>query len=163
LLNIESDMRRVLLPIIVMSSLFSCASQEICDGNNQSELVARFKREVGGSAADTILVGISVHGIRPGKTDSLLYEDISASRIVLPLDPNQPFSTFVIGIDTLQDTLAIHYQTEYYLISYTCGFAALFTLEEIGYSGSLIDRVEVIEPLIDADLVQNEEHIWIYF
>lgn len=156
-------MRHVLFLFAVLIVLFSCASQEICDGDNQSEMVARFKLEKDGSASDTTLTGVSVHGIRPGLSDSLLYDSVPAAKIILPLDPNHTFSTFVISADTLQDTLTIHHRTEYYLISYTCGFAALFTLEKIDVSGSLINRAEIIDPVIDADLVQNEEHIWLYF
>ncbi len=156
-------MRHFLFLLALLMVLFSCASQEICDGDNQSEMVARFKKETDGTAKDTTLTGISVYGVRPGLIDSLLYDSVTAAKIVLPLDPNHTYSTFVISVDTLQDTLTIHHQTEYYLISYTCGFAALFTLERTGISGSLINRSEIIDPVVDANLVQNEEHIWLYF
>jgi hypothetical protein len=95
--------------------------------------------------------------------DSLLYGAETAARIVLPLDPNQLFSTFVLDYDGRQDTLTINHKTEYYLISYTCGFAAMFTLADPVHTRHNIKGVEIINGIVDAEMEQNEEHIWIYF
>jgi hypothetical protein len=148
---------------LMMISLLSCSTQEICDTDNQSELVARFKTIREDNPRDTTLNGVTIYGIRPGKVDSLLYGAETAARIVLPLDPNQRFSTFVLDYDSRQDTLTINHNTEYYLISYTCGFAAMFTLADPEHTGHIIKGVEIINGVIDAEMQQNEEHIWIYF
>jgi hypothetical protein len=63
----------------------------------------------------------------------------------------------------MADTLSIQHDTEYYLISYTCGLAALFTLENIEHTGKVILGTEVINSVIDAEMEQNEEHLWLYF
>jgi len=156
-------MRKGLFVFFLIASLISCTSREICDENNQSELVARFKVDLGETASDTVLTGVSVHGIRSGEVFSLLYDSVSASRLVLPLDPGQTSSTFILDFSNRRDTLTIHHNTEYYLISYTCGFATLFTLESIERTGNVIRGDRIIKAVIDAELEQNEEHIWLYF
>ena len=156
-------MKKGLFAIFLMVLVISCTTRDICDENNQSELVARFKVDLGETASDTVLTGVSVYGVRGGEVFSLLYDSVTASRIVLPLDPSQASSTFIIDFSGRNDTLTIHHNTEYYLISYTCGFAAMFTLEEIERTGNVIRGDEIIKAVIDAELEQNEEHIWLFF
>jgi hypothetical protein len=156
-------MKKGLLFLWLVGTLVSCVTREICDEDNQSELVARFKLETDGVYTDTIFNNVSVYGTRSDQEFSLLYDTVTTSRIELPLDPNGTSSTFVIDFNGVQDTLTIHHDTEYYLISYTCGFAALFTLENATYTGSVIRDYEIINAVIDAALELNEEHLWLYF
>ena len=156
-------MKKYLLPILLMSITVSCVTREICDDNNQSELVARFKLEKDGIYTDTVFNGISVYGIRSDQEFSLLYDSVPASRIVLPLDPNQTSTSFLIDFNGLEDTLTIQHTTEYYLISYTCGFAALFTMENIVHTQQVIRDYKIINEVMDAELEQNEEHLWLLF
>ncbi len=156
-------MKNGLLLFLALSLITACATQEICSNDNQSELVARFKTEGELGTVDTTLAAVSVHGIRPGLPDSLIYFSENLSRMVLPLNPNGDFSTFVLEVDGRSDTLRINHRTEYYLISYTCGFAALFTLETIEHTSRMVRDTRIIQTEIDAELEQNEEHIWIYF
>jgi hypothetical protein len=148
----------VLLPV-----LFSCTTQDICDDDNQSILVARFKSMATGKVTDTIVPDISIYGIREHRNDSLLYDSIDAARIMLPLDPGNPTSRFVITAGGQRDTLFIHHAIEAYLISYNCGFAALFTFDSLDYSGAIISDAEIISATIDAEMETDEEHLWIYF
>ncbi|MEJ2596625.1 MAG: DUF6452 family protein [bacterium] len=138
-------------------------TREICDEDNQSELVARFKLEMDGEYQDTVFTGVSVFGTRMEQEFNLLLDSVSTSRIVLPLDPTGTSTSFVINFNGVQDTLTIQHDTEYYLISYTCGFAALFTVENVDHTGNVIRDFEIINAVIDADLEQNEEHLWLYF
>ncbi|MFN2128307.1 MAG: DUF6452 family protein, partial [Anaerolineales bacterium] len=131
-------MKKYLLPILLMSLMISCVTREICDDNNQSELVARFKLEMDGVYTDTVFNGVSVYGTRSGQEFNLLYDSVPTSRIVLPLDPNQTSTSFLIDFNGLRDTLTIQHTTEYYLISYTCGFAALFTMEDVAHTRQAI-------------------------
>lgn len=143
--------------------LLSCVTQELCDDDNQSELVARCKTGTLANPADTLVSGVTVHGIREGRNDSLLYDSASLSRIILPLDPNHDRSRFVITVNDRSDTLEIIHDNEAYLISYECGFAMLFDLRDIHHSSHAIMDVELINTRVDAELLQDEEHIWIFF
>jgi hypothetical protein len=156
-------MKKYLLPILLMSLMISCVTREICDDNNQSELVARFKLEMDGVYTDTVFNGVSVYGTRSGQEFNLLYDSVPTSRIVLPLDPNQTSTSFLIDFNGLRDTLTIQHTTEYYLISYTCGFAALFTMEDVVHTRQVIRDFKIINEVIDAELELNEEHLWILF
>jgi hypothetical protein len=160
--GIGSAMKNGLLLFLVLAWISACATQDICDNDNQSELVARFKTTGDLGTSDTTLSPVTVYGLRPGKPDSLIYGEVTTSRLVLPLNPNATHSTYIIEVDGAPDTLRINHKTEYYLISYTCGFAALFTVEKVEHSSQMIRDTEIIQPVIDAELEQNEEHIWIF-
>ena len=143
--------------------LVSCTTQDVCDGDNQSKLVARFKTMVSNNVSDTIVSGVTVFGIREGQTDSLLYDSSTTSEILLPLDPSHGFTRFVLHVNEHSDTLRFIHTNEFYLLSYTCGFAALFNLDSVRYSHQIIHDLEILNSVVDADLEENEEHCWIYF
>ena len=140
----------------------SCVTVEVCEEEYVSELSARFKTMKEGVAADTTVSALSLYGIREGKSDSLLYDSIPASGFLVPLDPHNDFSSFVLQMDTLWDTLHVHYAHEVYLISYGCGFASLFTLDQLETHTGLIKNDSIISPMIDAEYEENEEHIWLF-
>ena len=151
------------LPSLLLMMLISCTTQDICNGDNDSDLVARFKVAGSVPVADTIMPGVTLFGIREGQSDSLLYDSITLSRIVLPLDPHNDHSRFVLSINDQSDTIRINHTTETYLLSYTCGFATLFTVQGIDHTERMVNDIEIINAVIDAELEQNEEHLWIYF
>ncbi|MCK5136932.1 MAG: hypothetical protein KAR19_14190 [Bacteroidales bacterium] len=152
-----------LLPFLLLVLQVSCITQEICDDDSQSELVARFKTIESTITSDTIMSDVSIHGIREGQSDSLLYDSVSTSIILLPLDPNLEQSRFVLNMNKQNDTLVVTHRNEVYLISYTCGFATLFNLENIGYTSLMIKDIEIKDSIVDTELLQDEEHIWIYY
>jgi hypothetical protein len=156
-------MKPRLAPLIFLLFITSCATQEICDSDNQSILVARFKSIATGESTDTIIPGLSVYGIREGSPDSLLYDSVSLGKIELPLDPGHPRSRYVLYTAQKNDTLVLEHASEAYLISYECGFAAQFYLKGFEYSGGMITDMEIISSSIDAEMETNEEHLWIYF
>lgn len=139
-----------------------CVSVEVCEEEYVSELAARFKTLKDGVAADTTVSALSLYGIREGKGDSLLYDALPASGFLVPLDPNHAYSSFVLQIDTLADTLHVHYEHEIYMISYSCGFASLFTLDQLETNTGLIKNDSIISPMIDAEYENNEVHIWLF-
>ena len=140
----------------------SCVTVEVCEEESVSELVASFKTMEEGVAADTTVNALSLYGIREGKNDSLLYNGLPASGFMVPLDPQQDHSSFVMQIDTLVDTLHVYHEHEIYLISYDCGFASLFTLDQLDTSTGLILKDSIISDMIDAENEENEVHIWLY-
>ena len=126
-------------------------------------MVALFKTMEEGVINDTTISGVTLYGIREGRPDSLLHDSLTLSTIVLPLDSHHDFSRFVLNIDEQTDTLRIIHTVEFYMISYTCGFAALFTVDGIDFSNTMINDIEIVNPVVDDELEPNEEHLWIYF
>ena len=155
--------KKPFLLILLLAALFSCNTQDICDEENQSLLVARFRTTETGEIRDTLVTGVSIYGIREDQPDSLLYDSLTVSRIELPLDPNHDLSRFVVITGDKTDTLNLEHTSEAYLISYTCGFAARFTLVDFNGSGSLFTDMELVSASIDAENEIYEEHLWIYF
>ena len=166
-------MKSRLLLFSVLITMVSCFTQEVCDDNSQSELVARFKTVVFEtileveieSTIDTIISGVSIYGIREGKPDSLLYNLSETSRIVLPLDPHHTYSSFVMKIDESSDTLTLVHSTGFYLVTYDCGYGAIHTLDadSIDYGGTLFYDITIKDAVIDAATDNDEEHLWLYF
>ncbi len=149
--------------LFLVISLGSCTTQDVCDEDSQSELVARFKTRHPESVTDTTISGLYLYGIRKGLPDSLLVDSLPVQQIMLPLDPHHDTSQFVMRAGSLADTLQIVHSREFYMISYTCGFATRFTIDTIHYNGRLIHEHEIINHTIDAELKLNEEHLWLYF
>ncbi len=156
-------MKYLVLPVMVLLLIASCATQEICDDDNQAIMVARFRTMNGGVNRDTLMAGMTIYGIREGKTDSLLYDSTSEGKVQLPLDPNSDLTRFVFTNQVRSDTLSLSHSSEVYLINYTCGFASRFTLGQCTASGSWMVDVELKDAEIDAELSTDEEHLWLYF
>ncbi len=123
-------MKYVVLTLSLLLLITSCITQEVCDDDNQSYMVVRFKVQVDEDVMDTTMTGLSIYGIREGKVDSLIYNAQSANKLTLPLDPNNELSRFVFSNELEQDTLTLMHSSEVYLINYTCGFGSRFNLDE---------------------------------
>lgn len=160
-------MKPPLLFLLLSLLAFSCTSQDICFEDSVSELVASFKTETNDIVSDTTISGVTVYGIREDQPIYLLYDSIDVSEIILPLDPHHNYSNFVFQVnneaDTLKLTLKLTHSSEVYLISYTCGFGNLFTLNDIQYEEGVIVKDTIINPLINTSLEEVDEHIWLYF
>ncbi len=152
-----------LIPFLFLVLLVSCIPREVCDEENESVLVVRFKTIESTIISDTIMSEVTIHGIRDGQSDSLLYNSEPASRVVLPLDPHHEQSRFVLKLYDHNDTLVVTHRNETYMISYTCGFATLFNLENADYYSLITNNIEIKDSIVDTELLQNEEHIWIYY
>ena len=152
---------RILLLVLFLFAA-SCITVEICDESYDSELVAKFKTVHEGEAVDSTVSALTMYGIREGLIDSLLYDSASVSGFEVPLDPHRNFTRFVLQINDWTDTLTIYHHQEIYLISYTCGFADLFTLEHLESSSGYIAGDTILSPMIDAEYETNEVHIWLY-
>jgi len=152
---------RVLLFILFILAA-SCVTVEVCDESYDSDLVAQFKTLQDGELVDSTLASLTLYGIREGLSDSLLYNGGPSSGFVVPLDPNHDFSSFVMQVATLSDTLIIYHNMESYMISYSCGFANLFTLSRIEPGGGIIKGDTILNEMIDAEYEEDEVHIWLY-
>ena len=142
----------------------SCAPEEVCEEDSISELVASFKTETDGMVSDTTISGLDVYGIREGQPTWLLYDSVSVSEILLPLDPHHAYSQFVFQVDEQTDTLFLTHSSEVYLISYTCGFGNQFTLDpDIQYGEGMFVKDTIINPLVNTSLEEVDTHIWLYF
>lgn len=151
------------LLVLLLMIIVSCNTQDVCDEDSQSIMVARFRSQVSGEIKDTVLQGITIYGIRNGFPDSLLYNSVSAAKVSLPLDPNHDQSRYVLLSGAQSDTLVLKHSSEAYLISYSCGFAMRFTIGNFSSEGNLITGMELIKASVDAENEINEEHLWIYF
>ncbi|MEA3462376.1 MAG: DUF6452 family protein [Bacteroidota bacterium] len=155
-------MRSRILFFILFILAASCVTVELCDESYDSELVARLKTVKDGEVTDSTVAALTLWGIREGLSDSLLYDALPTSGFAVPLDPHHDFSSFVLQIDTLSDTLTVYHDFETYMVSYNCAYANLFTLSHIEYKGGIIKSDTILSEMIDAEYEENEEHIWLY-
>jgi hypothetical protein len=155
-------MRVVPFIIPVFAALLACTPEDTCDDPTGSLLVARFKSP-GPPVSDTIIPDITIFGIDESGSRGFLYDSVDVARAEFPLDAQRNSTRFVLKTNGGSDTLEIHHTSESYLVSYACGFALRYMVTGIGYHGQLIDSVQIIEPAVDAEMLTNEENIWIYF
>ena len=103
------------IPFFIFAILLSgCVDVETCDEGTESELVVKFKTVKEGINSDSTVTALSLYGIREGKSDSLLYNSLSTSGFVVPLNPHISHSSFVLKIDEQTDTLIIYQHQELY-------------------------------------------------
>jgi hypothetical protein len=153
-----------ILILVLCLLAISCAPEEVCDEDSVSELVASFKTEAEGTVSDTSFTALTVYGIREGQSIWLLYDSVNYSEILLPLDPHHDFSRFVFQVNDGTDTLTLTHSSEVYLISYSCGFGNLFTLDpDIQYGEGMFVKDTIINPLVNTSLEEVDTHIWLYF
>lgn len=157
-------MKAALLFLGLALLAISCTTQELCEEDSISELVASFKTITGGLVSDTTISALTVYGIRDGQPTWLLYDSMTYSEILLPLDPHHDFSHFVFQTGEKTDTLTLPHSSEIYLISYSCGFGNRFTLDpDIQYGVGMFVKDTIINPLVEASLEEEDTHIWLYF
>lgn len=158
-------MRVPLLYLVMILLLSSCSTTELCDEDSISELVALFKTETGGEVIDTTLSNLRIYGIREGQSTWFLYDSVTTSDILLPLDPHHDHSSFVFLANGFSDTLTLSHSSEDYLISFSCGFGKLFTLPEnpATYEGGMIKKDTLLYPIVSTSLEEDETHIWLWF
>ena len=152
---------RILL-LMILLPVTGCVKVEVCSDDRDSVMVARFKTMKDEVPADTTVNFFSLYGIREGMPDSLIVDSISTNHFEVPLDPHGDVSRFVMLFGDASDTLVVSHHHEIYMISYKCGFATLFTIDQVGYSTGVIKSHEIRKALVDADTELNEEHIWLY-
>jgi len=142
----------------------SCAPEELCEEDSVSDMVVSFKTETSGLLSDTTIADLTIYGIREGQPTWLLYDSVTLSEILLPLDPHHDESEFVFQANGKTDTLGLKHQSEIYLISYACGFGHQFTLDpEMQYGEGMILKDSLINPEVNTSLEDIEAHIWLYF
>jgi hypothetical protein len=135
---------------------------EICDEDSNSVLVTKFMTLKDDNPADSLVTDFRIYGIREGMNDSLLFQSVSTSGFQVPLNPHQDFSSYVLQIGDQFDTMVVTHHQEIYMISYTCGFGNLFTLDSVENSNAMIKSYTIVKDMVDAANEQNEEHIWLY-
>jgi hypothetical protein len=157
-------MKASLLFLGLILLVYSCISEELCEEDSISELVASFKTETEDIVSDTTISALTVYGIREGQPTWLLYDSVTYSEILLPLDPHNDFSRFVFQAGEQTDTLILPHKSEIYMISYSCGFGMQFTLDpDIQYGEGFFVKDTIINPLVNTSLEEVDTHIWLYF
>ena len=158
-------MRAPLLYMLLFLLAISCSPAEPCEEDSISEVVAVFKTETGGEVKDTTISKLWVYGVRDNQAIWYPLDSVTSSGILLPLDPNNDHSSFVFATKGFSDTLTLTHSSEDYLISFSCGFGKLFTLDPnpADYKGGMIKKDTLINPLVSSTLEEDETHIWLYF
>ena len=156
-------MKKRVIIVSVCLLIFSCATQEVCEEGLKAEVIVTLKTSVNEVMLDTIVSGVDVYGIRTGKADSLLYDSAKVAKLLLPLDPNNDSSAFVIGVDSISDTITFYHSSTVYMISYTCGFANDFTLTGITFTANNLKDIELINDDVFSEDSDTEEHCRFYF
>lgn len=153
--NILKLLKLFLFLIILLSS---CQTNKECDTSTESLVKINFYIMNDGNEQAVIVQNISVYGL--GREDSLLYDHVDTSYVLLPLSSVSDTSGFVLAIDAYKDTISFTYETKTYLESIECGFISNFDIDTVKYTPNIIDTLVLIENKVT---IENENHVKIYF
>lgn len=151
--------RTLLITVMITGSVIinSCAFEKGCDEQVDFPVNTTFYYEREGIENDTILEGVSLFGV--GREDSLLFDKDTVSSISFRLSPFADHTEMVLIYGVLKDTLGFDYGREMKMISPSCGFAYLFDVNNIVYTGNFIDSVYLTDPKLESF---EAEHLKIF-
>jgi len=134
-----------------------------CADTTEYPVNARLSSWVNGKALDSIPDSLYVYVIRPGTSDSLVYDSITTNLLSLPLNPQTNLSSFIFEFLEASDTLYINHHQYADLVSYDCGLTYIYIIDSISFTGNVIDSVALYYPQTNTELLTDEENIRIYF
>lgn len=152
-------MKKISVFIIILLSgmLFSCDDKEVCTEVATAYLQAGFYKAIEGEEQDSVLNNVTVYGA--GVADPLMNKVNNVKQLLLPLDFDAQASSFIITNDSITDTLFVSYDTTLTFVSFECGFAPNYDLDDAQCSKNGFDSLKIVKKLVDTE---NEENIKIY-
>lgn len=136
--------------------LFQACNNE--EGCTEIDLVSRvnagfYVRDAIGER-DTIISSLTFFGVQ--RPDSLIADLARAQKISFPLPHQVEGNTkFIISDAAYIDTITIWHIPAYSLVSYSCGFTTVHTLERIDFGTDLIDTIAIESEYINRSENEN--------
>ncbi len=147
---------RVLLFFLLLG-FFSCEDQPVCTEMAAAFLQAGFYKAVEGEEQDSVLNNLTVKGL--GATEDLIVKENGVKQLKLPLDFENNASAFIITNDSVTDTLYLSYDTTLSFVSYECGFAPNYDINEVGFTTHGFDSIIIVKSFVET---VDEENLKIY-
>jgi hypothetical protein len=135
--------------------LFSCSNDvTLCESSTSAVLGLGFYQMQDGFAVDTLVPAAIIMGM--GNPDSL-YNEVSTSSVILPLNQNSDTSSFYVKPDStgIGDTLSVVYTRKLHLVSPACGFVTYFHIDTLFTTYHNIDSLSLESPNINTFNVEN--------
>lgn len=155
-------MHKKALVILTALMLWGCSSSDVCMQKTDTALrvtLHRVRYDQAGEryVAERATTTVTLHGLG---IDSLLYRSAPTSELVLPLNPTDSATTFVIeqlSPDSVarQDTLTIRHSNRLEFISLECGVAKLYDIRAVEHTSRGIDSVVVENATVDRQELNN--------
>ncbi|UCH14320.1 MAG: hypothetical protein JSV22_14630 [Bacteroidales bacterium] len=145
----------VITAILVLFLFSNCEEDSQCTEEIEISANINFKTVSLGVRKDTSINNLTVIG-----RDTPYYNNNNLNSISLALSQVSDTSVFKFTVDTVTDTISFYYNREHYMVSFECGFATRFTLEEIITQNKILDSVSIIKPNVD---MSDETNILFYY
>ena len=144
--------------ILAISLLYhACDDKAVCTEMATAYLQTGFYKAIEGEEQDSALDNVTVYGL--GIPEPVIQNDSNVKQLKLPLNFSSDHSVFVITNDTVSDTLYLTYDTTLTFVSYECGFAPSYDIQDVGSSNNGFDSVIIVKSLVETD---DDENIKIY-
>jgi len=151
-------MRRVFISgIIALLLAFSSCDENLCEESTDVNFILGFYTIEDDRVIDSIVSNLTIYGI--GREDSLLYNQVVARKITLPLSPTSDTSRFILRINETEDVCVFTYTRFVRLISHDCGFITEYDILGFDHTNNNIDSVAIIQSTVTNF---EEEHIKIF-
>jgi hypothetical protein len=132
----------VAIPVLLMLS--NCEESKTCNENVEILVNIDFKTLSSGIKKDTYINNLTVIG-----RDTPYYNYSNLNSISLALSQSSDTSQFKFTVDTILDTIFFYSKRKHFMVSYECGFATRFVLEEVTSQDILVDSILIIKPDVD--------------
>ncbi|MBN1599864.1 MAG: hypothetical protein JW894_16330 [Bacteroidales bacterium] len=145
--------------------IIACNTDEVCDENTITNVVASFYTTVDNRVVDTTAMVTSIIAVNDSM--SILYESEDAVQSVsFPLNNSLDSCAVIMDFtlydtipkpDTLYftDTLTFFYNIELIMESIECGFVHYFHLQSINWTDNFIEDVEIVNPAVTTREYEN--------
>ncbi len=144
----------VIVAVLVLIMLSNCEESKTCAENIEIKVNIDFKTLSSGIKKDTYINNLTVIG-----RDTPYYNYNNLNSISLALCQSSDTSQFKFTVDTISDTIFFYSKREHFMVSYECGFATRFFLEEVTSQDILLDSISIIK----ADVNRSDETNIIFF
>ena len=152
---IFAQVKKLFVHILLWSialSLSSCYEDETCNQNTETgvNIVVENSGDDSGTDLDGLDQSKTVEWNLTPLADTVVFvsSENQANSIGIPLDLNDTTIAIVLNIkdsemsDYLKDTVVFNYvQTDLRLLSVNCGFAPIFNITDIMFTGNVLDSV----------------------
>ncbi|MBL6444958.1 hypothetical protein JMN32_01465 [Fulvivirga sp. 29W222] len=142
---------KIVIPILILSaaiSLTSCLDDPDCNSKTTNFVNIKFYNS-DNNEPDTL----NINKVTTQGTDSVLFSEVEASYIKLPLRPDTVQTTFVFDSELGIDTLILKYNTNTRLVSEDCGIEMVFS--DLDYVRSDFGSIKIVNKILVEQVTED--------
>jgi hypothetical protein len=161
-MNTSAKKYELIFWLVLSALLFSCTPESCMEGTETQSYVKGLFYLNDGTGSAKAPDTLTVYGM--GREDILLYDKtIKTSSVLLPLDASTDSCKFVFIINSVADTVTLHYTSYPHFISKECGYTYFHSLKQMPIPTYTSHKIMGITIKNNSVIIPNEENIRIFY